>query len=343
MYSVYMVLFLCVLGLCHSHSDVSLAKDPLKGNDNNEFIQEKDSTILWVHEHHNIFKAVNPDDNINFNVLNEEVSDFSHEVCMNGNISLSSVGSLQNLVNKSVFSEYKENLLESFKDGPPSLGSLSDQSISQNDSPLSSPSSLEATSFDSSDCDVDANLDFVWQPSCEIGDTCDIEAEMMDLTLRNIPGGGLYSKSDTVLKDGSDGKLDVLKKLNRKQPVPVEKLQYPTQATASIKENTGKKRGRKKIYNNASSLEEELNFKRARNNEACGKYRTMKKRKLEQLFEEEKSLIEDNSRLKTKCEQMEAEKKLLNNLILSFLRERLYNHSISSHDVNKPSNKAEVN
>ena len=308
------ILFLFVLGLCHSHSDVSLAKDPPKGNDSNQVLQEKDSTVLWVHEH-----AVDPDDIINFEIPNEEVSDFARGVCMNGNISLSSVGFLQDLVNKNVISEDKENLLESFKDGPSSLGSLSDQGVSQNDSPLSSPSSLEATSFDSSDCDIDANLD-LWQQACEIGDKCDIEAEVMGLNLRNIPYGDLYSKSDKI-QDGSDGILGVLKKPNRKQLVPVEKLQYPTQVTASIKENTGKKRGRKKIYNNASCLEEELSLKRARNNEACGKYRTVKKKKLKQLFEEEKALIEDNSKLKTKCEQMEAEKKLLKNLILSFLKD----------------------
>ena len=324
-------------GLCHSHSDVSLAKDkdPHKDKDNSESALEKNSTFLFGSDDDIICKAIHSDDTNNFKVSCEALSDSSHVLCVNRNLSLSSVNSVQNLVTESSLSDNKENLVESTKDEPSSVGNVSDRITSPDDPLLSPPNCLGVFSFDDSECDFEKSVAFVWQQICEIDGVCGPETQVLEHSLgklfdhsaSNIPNRDLYSRNGKNLKDGSAGTQSVSTKASRKQLVPIEKSQYPTQVIASIRENTGKKRGRKKIYNSASCLEEEVILKRARNNEACGKYRTMKKKKLEQLFEEEKALNNDNSRLKAMCEQMEDEKKLLTNLMLSILKDKSYSNS----------------
>lgn len=317
-------------GLCQSHSNVSLAngEDP---DNNNEIVQEQFGTVVLASDC-TISKGVHADNACSFESSNEAVSDVSSEICRNGNVSLSSAGVLQNLVNESYFAEDKENYDELSKDLALSVASSSNKSTSPSDSPLSSPFSFGSFSFDSSDCEIEMNLGSVWQQMSEINglDTEVLEHSLgktLDGTMENTSDGSLSSKSGTSLDDSGGSKC--FPKAYGKQFVSIEKLQYSTQVTASIKENTGKKRGRKKMYNTASCLEEEMVLKRARNNEACGKYRTMKKKKLTQLFEEERALNEDNIRLKSMCEQMEAEKKLLTDFLVAYLKKKSHIHTKS--------------
>ena len=303
---------------------MSLANDGDPAS-NKEIIQEQFDAVVLVSDY-GISRAVHAGNACSFEISNEAVSEVSNEICINGNVSLSSAGILQNLVSESYFAEDKENHDEFSKELALSVTSSSNKSTSPSDSPLSSPISFGSFSFDSSDCEVEMNLGTVWQQMSELNgmETEVLEysvGKTLDDTIGSMSDGNLSFKSGKSLEDDSGGKK-CFSEAGGKQFVSAEKLQYPTQVTATIKENTGKKRGRKKIYNTASCLEEEMVLKRARNNEACGKYRTMKKKKLAQLFEEERALNEDNSRLKSMCEQMEAEKKLLTNFLIAHLKKK---------------------
>lgn len=90
----------------------------------------------------------------------------------------------------------------------------------------------------------------------------------------------------------------------------------------STVQNTGKKRGRKKIYKAGQTLEEDLKMKRDRNNEASKKFRQSKKSKLNEVFEKEKELIGINNGLKERYEKMKREKKILMT-ILPLLKKEL--------------------
>ena len=128
------------------------------------------------------------------------------------------------------------------------------------------------------------------------------------------------SKESNVGNDFVDGPC-VSQILNgEKQLHCKSRTEKASPVTISIEQNTGKKRGRKKIYEPGSTLEEDISMKRARNNKACGKYRISKKERLHQLFEEERALQEANEFLRSKCSKMENEKKLLSNLLLSLLK-----------------------
>eukprot|EP00794_Sanderia_malayensis_P003763 gene3763-4285_t len=83
----------------------------------------------------------------------------------------------------------------------------------------------------------------------------------------------------------------------------------------SITQNTGKKRGRKKVYKTCATVEEELKMKRERNNTACKKFREIKKSKENCILEEERKLLNANRKLKTECQKLENEKKLLMTLL----------------------------
>ena len=120
---------------------------------------------------------------------------------------------------------------------------------------------------------------------------------------------------DLVDELGSLGMLQEHDEKRKFSSKNAEKVEKAVPITCGITQNTGKKRGRKKVYK-AQTEEEDLQMKRSRNNEACGKYRYSKKRKLEELFKDEKELMKKNKVLKDQCKEMENEKKLLLNLVL---------------------------
>ena len=115
------------------------------------------------------------------------------------------------------------------------------------------------------------------------------------------------------------GSLGMLHEHDEKRKVlskSAEKVEKAVPITCGITQNTGKKRGRKKVYKAGRTEEEDLQMKRSRNNEACGKYRYSRKRKLEELFKDEQELMKKNKVLRDQCKEMEDEKKLLLNLVL---------------------------
>lgn len=162
----------------------------------------------------------------------------------------------------------------------------------------------------------DSNLD----PSC-------CNAEIFNRMILKVTGNAqnmeLFQCYDELGKSielvDELGSLGVLQESEEKRKLSsknAEKVEKVVPITCSITQNTGKKRGRKKVYEAGRTEEEDLQMKRSRNNEACGKYRYSKKRKLEELFKDEQELVEKNQVLRDQCKKMENEKKLLLNLVM---------------------------
>ena len=77
----------------------------------------------------------------------------------------------------------------------------------------------------------------------------------------------------------------------------------------------GKKRGRKKVYQDGNTEEESTQFKRERNNQACKKFRFGRKQREIELFERELNLERQNDELRGKIERMKAEIALLHHIM----------------------------
>ena len=297
---------------------MSLAKaeDGDKLHDNKEPVQDNTGSVAQVQA---ICKEVHIDLPIVLKA-SSETSNLSQERCIN--VSLPLTTCMQDLVNERMILDDKENLLESFQNGSSLAGSSCDlpPHVLHGDS-LTSPINTGTFSFDNAVCDIETHSECIWHNPCDADGIFDIETvELLEQSLAHGSDGTPLCQNAMNMTGSFEGTQGALKNGNRKHLVPLEKVKNAAQVTASLTENTGKKRGRKKIYDSGSCLEEEISLKRARNNEACGKYRTMKKKKLEQLFEEERVLNEDNNRLTEMCKQMEAEKKLLTSLLLSILK-----------------------
>lgn len=306
-------------GICQPHPDLSLANTnaPDKVSESWESAQE---TLRPFVGNGGNWRELYVDGTVKLKISNDAVSECPLEIFMGDSTSVSPLSCIQSVTSEKSLLEDKENLIDSFKIGSVYTGDSNDllpQFLQDDLSPL--PNDVENFSFDlhiSNECDVEAHADAMWQQGYETDILFGmVKKESVDKRLVNFTVEAASCKSGIkAVRQVNDSKVQHL--------LPVENGNTAAQVTASIKENTGKKRGRKKIYNAGSCLEEEVYFKRARNNEACGKYRSMKKKRLEMLFDEERALNKVNSSLKAMCEQMETEKRLLTNQLLSVLKQK---------------------
>lgn len=307
---------------------MSLAKDDNANNsdEKSSVAQERAAPVAHLLQDFGSCCEFHMNGGVKFKISHEALSDCLQEVCKDDNASLPVTNCMQNVMNERTLLEDKENLINSCENG-----SFSSESCGEflphtlQGSSLLTPFDVGNFSFDlciSADSDAEMFSDILLQQVCETDSAFDVwKKGSTDHHPENVPDDVMVCKNTSAIKVAENvvGTQGERKNDSKMCLLPAEKTNLD-EVKASIKENTGKKRGRKKMYT-ARSYVEEMYLKRARNNEACGKYRSMKKKKLEILFEEEKSLNEANRKLKAACKQMENEKNILTKLLLLLIKQ----------------------